>query len=270
MAVTLNDGQSYLSSTGQGKIPQWFGVYPAIVVSNADPAGKGALQMQVPMVSGTTTTAWAPPLAPYTTLPVPKTVVYACYIGGDVSKPVWLWNEEIVTSAGAGGKVTYAPVPPESPAVGDVWYPVSTVNGQQSTGDPQVWTFDSGTSTFSWVTQGSINGANVINDTITGAQVANSSLTGENIAAGSIGAGILGASAVTNYNIGANAVSTTNIQPDSISTPLLQANSVTADIIESGIVVAGIVDSTEIDSAVFRGPNFVINTHGIFFYTNPI
>jgi hypothetical protein len=269
MPPTISNGQTYLSSTGQGKIPQWFGVYPAVVISNADPAGKGALQMQVPMVSGITTTTWAPPLAPYTTLPTPKTVVYASYIGGDVSKPVWMWNEEIVTGTGSSGSVTYAPVPPESPEVGAVWYPTSTVNGQQSVGDPEVWTFTP-PSTFGWVTQGGVNGASIISNTVTGTQVANSSLTGSNIAAGSIGAGILGANAVTNYNIGANAISTTNIQPNSISTPLLQANSVTADIIESGIVVAGIVDSTEIDSATFRGPNFVINTHGIFFYTNPI
>lgn len=269
MGVTLNNGQSYLSSTGQGKVPQWFGVYPAVVIANNDPAGKGALQLQVPMVSGVTTTTWAPPLAPYTTLPVPKTVVYASYIGGDVSKPVWMWNEEIVTAA-AGTTVTYAAAPPASPAVGDVWYPISTVNGQQSVGNPEVWTYNSGTSTFSWVVQGAVNGASIIPNTVTGTQVATSSLTGENIAAGSIGTGILGASAVTNYNIGTNAIGTTNIQPNSISTPLLQANSVTADIIQSGIVVAGIVNSTEINSAVFRGPNFVINTKGIFFYANPI
>ncbi len=293
---TLNNGQSYLPSTGQGKVNQWHGVYPAVVISNADPAGKGALQLQVPMVSGTTTTTWAPPLTPYTTLPAAKTLVYAAYIGGDVSKPVWMWNEQIITQAG-GTSVTYAPVAPASPKVGDVWYPTITANGQTTTSAAQVWTYNSGTSTYSWVSQGSsptttysqptpptgniATGSTWI-DTSGGSNTMNyyngsswealpiGNIVGQQISPGSIGPGILGASAVTNYNIANNSISTTNIQPDSISTPLLQANAVTAQIIESGIVVAGIVNSTEIDSAVFRGPNYIINTQGVFFYTNPI
>lgn len=291
----LNNGQSYLSSTGQGKVNQWHGVYPAVVISNADPNGAGALQLQVPMVSGTTTTAWAPPLTPYTTLPAPKTLVYAAYIGGDVSKPVWMWNEQIVTQAG-GTSVTYSPTAPESPKVGDVWYPTITANGQTTTSAAQVWTYTP-PSTYAWVAQGAsptttytqataptgdiATGSTWI-DTSAGSNTMNyyngsswqpypiGNIVGQQISPGSVGPGILGASAVTNYNIANNAIGTTNIQPNSISTPLLQANAVTANIIESGIVIAGIVNSTEIDSAVFRGPNYIINTSGIFFYTNPI
>jgi hypothetical protein len=264
----MNNGQTYLPSTGQGPVPQWHGVYPAVVVSNADPQGKGALQLQVPMVTGSTTMNWAPPLAPFASLPVPQTVVYAAFVGGDITKPVWMWNEELVNAAGKSN-VTYAASPPLSPSVGDVWYQTSTVNGQQAVADPQVWTFTP-PSTFGWVTQGGVNGASIVNSTIPGSAVAQSALTGFNIASGSIGVGLLGQSAVTSYNIGGNAVGTTQIMPNSISTPLLQANAVTADIIQSGIVIAGIVDSTEIDSATFRGPNFIINTKGVFFYSNPI
>ena len=74
----LNSGQSYLPSTGQGPVPQWLGVYPAVGSSNADPAGKGALQLQVPLVTGATTMNWVD-WTGYNSGKIPSVAFYSAY-----------------------------------------------------------------------------------------------------------------------------------------------------------------------------------------------
>lgn len=277
----LNNGQSYLPSTGQGKVNQWHGTYAASVISNADPNGKGALQVQVPQVSGTATTTWAPPYGPYSTIPTPGQQVSVVYLGGDVTYPMWIWNEEITGSSGTTGtEVVYSPSAPESPSVGEVWYPQITTDGTTSTGTPEVWTYDADTSTYSWVPQGTIAGTAITPSTITGELLADGAVTTSSLAAGAVSAaniadgavvaGTIAPSAVSAETIADNAITTVNIQPNSISTPLLQTGAVTAEILEAGIVVAGIVDSTEILTATLIGTDSIINANGIVFYKNPI
>lgn len=247
------------------------------------------------MVSGTTTTTWATPLGPYSSIPAPGQQVHVHYEGGDVSKPMWIWNEQI-TSGTTGTKVTYSVSAPESPDVGDIWYPIVTANGTTTTGAAQVWTYTP-PSTYAWVSQGSAPTSTYSQSTAPTGDIATGSTwvdtsTGNTLNVyngssweplpvseingatqllpGSVTTGILGENAVTNFNVANNAITTTNIQPNSISTPLLQAGAVTANELVAGIVVAGIVDTTEIDSATFRGPDYLINTSGIVFYQNPI
>ncbi len=268
--MTLNNGSRYLGSAGEGQVPQWNGVYPAIVVSNADPNGQGALQLNVPMVSGTTVTDWAPPLGPYTTLPTLNQPVQVMFLGGDVQHPVWVWNEKITGSSVGVAKTTYSPVPPESPNVGDIWFPTVTTGGTTAFGNPQQWTFDPNTSTFSWVTQGSLNGGTITPGTVNTPQISNNAINTEQLANGAVTTGQIATAAVTTYAVQDAAITGTNIANSAIDTPHLAAGAVTAANIEAGTVVAGIINGTEIDSAVFKGINFIINSNGAFWYANPV
>lgn len=141
-------------------VQQWNGTYAATVVNNDDPLGVGRLQLNVPQVLGNAVSTWAVPSGSYYSIPNNGTTVSCVFIGGDPSQPAWngpLDLSPIVESA-APPTVSYATSAPLSPRVGDIWY--DTAGGEQ--GIPQVWTYNSGTSTFSWVAQSPLNGAATI------------------------------------------------------------------------------------------------------------
>lgn len=155
--MALNSGASYVPTAGEGTVPQWHGVYSGSVVSNHDPLGKGRLQLYVPQVLGTSVSSWAVPMGMYLNVPANGATVSVSFIGGDPSQPAWHGTLDLASSINTGSnKTTYSSGEPPSPQVGDIWYPISTALGGEVVGTPEVWTFNSGTSTFSWVTQPSI------------------------------------------------------------------------------------------------------------------
>lgn len=152
--MALNDGSSYLPTSGEGHVPMWNGVYAGTVINNHDPLGVGRLQLNVPQVLGNAVSAWAVPAGSYFTIPTNGTPVSVTFLGGDPAQPLWsgpLDLNPLVQSA-AGPNVTYSSTAPLNPKVGDIWYQI--VNGIQ--GPPQVWTFNAISSTYSWVQQAAI------------------------------------------------------------------------------------------------------------------
>jgi Type VI secretion system/phage-baseplate injector OB domain len=160
MTTPVNNGSTYLPNAGEGTVPLWPGSYSGTVVNNDDPLGVGRLQMNVPQVLGNSVSAWAVPLGVYYTIPNNGTTVACSFIGGDPSQPTWIGpldlNPAII--AAAPPTVTYASSQPPDPRVKDIWYPINNTVSPETVGAPEIWTFDPGTSTFSWVVQPSIGG----------------------------------------------------------------------------------------------------------------
>ena len=69
---------------------QLFGIYRAVVVSAADPAGQRRLLVTVPEVLGTA--VWALPCVPAGSRAIPRagTVVWVQFEAGDAARPVWV------------------------------------------------------------------------------------------------------------------------------------------------------------------------------------
>jgi len=182
-------GPNYLPTAGEGPVTTWDGLYAATVVSNNDPLGVGRLQLQIPQVFANNTSGWAVPLGTYYSIPSVGTTVSAMFIGGDPSQPVWgapLDIDPIVTAA-APPTVTYSTTAPGDPRVNDVWYQI--VGGFQE--PPQVWTFNSMTDTFSWVTQSSLGTTAIGTGQVTAAQ----------LSAGIVYAGIVDATTITGAHL---------------------------------------------------------------------
>jgi hypothetical protein len=178
-------GPNYLPTAGEGPVTTWNGLYAATVVSNNDPLGVGRLQLQIPQVFAGNTSGWAVPFGTYFSVPGVGTTVSAMFIGGDPSQPVWGAPLDIdpIVAASAPPTVTYSPTDPPDPRVKDVWYETSIIAGNTVIAAPQVWTFDSMTSTFSWVTQGGI----VNNNTLTEAIISASTFLGTDFVQNSFG-----------------------------------------------------------------------------------
>jgi uncharacterized protein involved in type VI secretion and phage assembly len=75
---------------------RYFGKYRGTVVGNADPTGRGRLEVRVPAVLDDLT-VWAMPCVPYAgskvglyCLPEADTGVWVEFEGGDVSFPIWV------------------------------------------------------------------------------------------------------------------------------------------------------------------------------------
>ena len=68
----------------------WPGVYTGVVVSTADPQGRGRVRLQVPQVSGTAVTGWVPPAQPGGAVPGVRDQVNVLYQAGDASYPAYL------------------------------------------------------------------------------------------------------------------------------------------------------------------------------------
>lgn len=117
-----NSGSTYITSGGEGSVPQYFGVYQAVVTRNDDPTGTGAVQATIPQL-GNLQTGWAPSLTPYRSLPVVGTGVYILFAGGMVEYPVWTGQWAAPGQpASLGINVTYSATEPTSANDGDVWY----------------------------------------------------------------------------------------------------------------------------------------------------
>lgn len=150
----------------------------------------------------------------------------------------------------AGGiLVTLGPTAPSSPNTGDLWYDAN--NGyelKQWTGS--AWQpYQFGTNAIS---AGSVTAALIAANTITAAQIASGTITTNQIAA----------STITGGNIAAGTITASNIQ----------AGTITAALLAAGIVVAGIINGTTVNAATingstFNGPDFVLNTSGMFIYS---
>lgn len=153
MTTPVNNGSTYLANAGEGTVPQWPGIYAGTVVNNNDPLGVGRLQLNVPQVLGNAVSAWAVPLGTYYSIPNNTTTVACSFIGGDPSQPTWIGPLDLDPIINSGiTAVYYTPSAPADPKIGDVWYETFAVDGTTFYGPAQIWTFNSGTSTFSWVT----------------------------------------------------------------------------------------------------------------------
>lgn len=174
MTTPLNNGTSYLPSAGEGTVATWTGTYAATVVNNDDPLGVGRLQLNIPMVLGNSVSTWAIPLGNYFSIPTIGTTVSACFIGGDPSQPAWIGPLDLAPLINAGAtKTTYSTSQPANPVVGDVWYPI-TLGTPNTVGAPEVWTFNSGTSSFSWVVQPSLGSGGIAAGAVGPTQLASS------------------------------------------------------------------------------------------------
>ena len=68
---------------------QWFGIYAASVARTR--RSDNHVELYIPQVLGAAMSNWAVPLGTwFTTPPVPGTVVYAMFVGGDINSPVCL------------------------------------------------------------------------------------------------------------------------------------------------------------------------------------
>lgn len=69
---------------------QLFGIYRAVVVSAADPAGQRRLLVSVPEVLGTA--VWALPCVPAGSRAMPRagTFVWVQFEAGNATRPVWI------------------------------------------------------------------------------------------------------------------------------------------------------------------------------------
>lgn len=68
----------------------YCGVYIASVINNNDPLSQGRAQLQIPQILGQATSNWAAPLGNFSSIaPAAGNIVYAMFIGGNVSFPVY-------------------------------------------------------------------------------------------------------------------------------------------------------------------------------------
>lgn len=176
MTTPLNNGSSFLPTAGEGTVPLWSGTYAATVVNNDDPLGVGRIQMNIPQVLGNSVSAWAVPLGTYFSIPDNGTTVSCTFIGGDPAQPAWIGPLDLAPIVVAGTTaVTYSATAPANPKVGDIWFQVFNVSGTIFYGPAQIWTFNSGTSTFSWVTSAQsgagTNPVGIVEPNITGGVV---------------------------------------------------------------------------------------------------
>jgi len=174
---------SYVPGAGEGPVTVYTGTYPATVVNNNDPLGVGRLQLNIPMVLANAVSTWAVPVGTYYTIPDIGTALPAVFLGGDPTQPAWHTGPldlAPVVLAAAPPSVTYSASQPADPRVNDVWYQI--IAGVQVA--PQVWTFNPGTSTFSWVTQVGVGAAGVNGPSIIAGVINGSTITGTTINGG--------------------------------------------------------------------------------------
>jgi hypothetical protein len=218
MTTPVNNGSSYLPGAGEGTVPQWPGVYAGTVVNNHDPLGVGRLQLNVPQVLGNTVSGWAVPAGTYYAIPTNGTPVSVTFLGGDPAQPLWngpLDLNPLVESA-AGPNVTYSASPPSNPKVGDIWY--ESIGGV--TVAPQVWTFNSGTSTYSWVSQPSLGSPAIAAGAIQSTNIAANAIQAGQIAAGAIDGQVINGNVINGATINASDI---NLSPGSTNAILIYA-----------------------------------------------
>lgn len=95
---------------------EFYGKYRGQVTDNADPLGKGRLQVRVPQVLGDVT-VWAQPCVPYAgpqlgwySMPEIDTGVWVEFEAGDPSYPIWtgfFWNDGDIDSGDADPNIKF-------------------------------------------------------------------------------------------------------------------------------------------------------------------
>lgn len=124
--MASGSGAQYVPTGGEGKVPQWWGIYAAYIAVNQDPLDTGRVKLRVPQVFGNTTSGWASPMVPVSFIPKVGTPVTAMFVGGDPTQPVWFGN----FSLGAGGTTTSGtsapdPTPSPAPPIGSIYFQVN-------------------------------------------------------------------------------------------------------------------------------------------------
>jgi hypothetical protein len=93
-AVEMQQGRVVLDADHNAQPAQTvYGIYRAHVVNNVDPMGQGRLLVQVPDVTGLTTSTWAVrclPAGESGNLPSIGDTVWVMYEAGNIDHPVWL------------------------------------------------------------------------------------------------------------------------------------------------------------------------------------
>jgi hypothetical protein len=132
--MSSGTGAKYIKAGGEGKVPQWLGVYYAYIAVNADPLAQGRVKLRVPQVFGSTTSGWASPMVPLTYIPQVGTAVTCMFVGGDPSQPVWFGNFALPDAASG---IIFSSTEPPDPTLGEVW--VNTADGLMSEWNGAGW-----------------------------------------------------------------------------------------------------------------------------------
>jgi hypothetical protein len=283
----LNYGASSLPTAAEGTVPTWPGVYPATVYNNVDPLAQGRVQLSIPMVVGSSVSAWAQPLGFYDEIPPVNTQLSAMFLGGDVQHPVWLWNQQSVSPSGAalnanpyflGGTVsgwvaeaggTFGvtnTVPAGSPYFWAGHYTGSShaiqsgskfaaVSGAQYYVTAFVNTTATGSPNvnigFGWWDSSGTR----LSDTTTTVTVADGTWQQVSAVATAPAGAVTGAPRIGIPNGGV------------YFQAVIVFSQIPGSLLEAGSVVAGIVNGTTIQGATFEGTNWIENSFGSFYYS---
>ena len=211
MSSPYHDVTPYLTSAGTvgttTHVRQFHGVYPGIVISNADPQNQNRITMYVPQFLGTAQSGWALPMIGIMVAPQPGELVYASFMGGDVSQPVYInaSQKQLNSTAlqpGVVPTITFSATQPANGMQGDLWY-----NTSQGSALSQ---FQNG----AWVPYQYGTEA-IAASAITAKEIAVGALDAQSINAPSITAGTLTAAQIVNAPFPAN--SQTSIQGSQLS-----------------------------------------------------
>jgi hypothetical protein len=211
MSSPYHDVTPYLTSAGTvgttTHVRQFHGVYPGIVISNTDPQNQNRITMYVPQFLGTAQSGWAMPMIGILVAPQPGELVYASFMGGDVSQPVYInaSQKQLNSTALAAGTVptiTFSNTQPATANQGDLWF-----NTAQGSALSQ---FQNG----AWVPY-QFGTEAIAASAITAKEIAVGALDAQSINAPSITAGTLTAAQIVNAPFPAN--SQTSIQGSQIS-----------------------------------------------------
>lgn len=211
---------------------------------------------------------------------------------------------DIIIPAGSGGTVvTFGATAPGSPNVGDVWYNTSAgLEASVWSGAAWVpWQIGSGaiatggisasnlsaaitarslggiTTTIAGTAPGSPNAGDIWINSASGNQLeqwtgsAWSAIawTATNvIAAGTITASLITAATITGSLIAAGTIVASNIQANTITASQIAAGTITATQIAAGTITGtNIAASIGLTTPTITGTDYIINSHGIFFYS---
>ena len=211
MSSPYHDVTPYLTSAGTvgttTHVRQFHGVYPGIVISNTDPLNQNRITMYVPQFLGTAQSGWAMPMIGILVAPQPGELVYASFMGGDVSQPVYINASQkqlnaTALQAGTVPAITFSATQPASGNNGDLWFNTAAGNALSQ--------FENGAWTaYMYGTEA------IAASAITAKEIAAGALDAASITAASITAGTLTAATIQNAPF--PATSQTTMQGSQIS-----------------------------------------------------